>query len=166
MLLRPDLVVDAAHHVTPELLGRHGIRGLMVDLDDTLIPSAAHELEGHHRSWFAALRDAGIPTLILSNGERQRVLRVAAELGVEGLPLVGKPFVFAFRRGLARLGTPAAETAMVGDQLFTDVLGANLAGLTSILVTPLSGGRAHTRVVRRFERMILGGGDRGRSIDR
>jgi hypothetical protein len=75
---------------------------------------------------------------------------------VEGLALVGKPFSFAFARGLRRLKMSPSETAMVGDQLFTDVLGANLAGILSILVRPLTAGLLpHTRLTRRLEDLIL-----------
>ena len=68
---------------------------------------------------------------------------------------------------LERFRAEARHTALVGDQLFTDVLGANCAGLISILVTPLSPGRhAHTRAARRIERWVLSGGGHGRPVDR
>ena len=149
-------MVNAASDITPELLAHHGVSAVMVDLDDTLVASGSRELAEPLRAWLAALRRAGVGVLILSNGERVRVRLFAATLGVEGLALSGKPFFWAFRRGLRRLGTSAQATAMVGDQLFTDVLGANLAGLKSILVSPLTpGGLPHTRAARRLERLIL-----------
>ncbi len=173
MLLRPDVVVEAVPEVTPELLERHSVRAVMVDLDDTLVASGADLLNPRFRAWVGALKEAGIPLLILSNGKRVRVSRWAAELGVTGLSLVGKPFTPAFKRGLRLLGSKPNETAMVGDQLFTDVLGANVIGMVSVLVTPLSkGGLPHTRVARRLERFVLGkrvatsGGDRGGSVHR
>ena len=154
MLLRPDVMVEAVHEVTLELLEECNVRAVMVDLDDTLVASGASLLDPRFRAWVASLKEAGIPLLILSNGRRVRVKRWSAELGVTGLSLVGKPF--AFRRGLRLLGRQPSETAMVGDQLFTDVLGANLVGMVSILVTPLStGGLPHTRVVRRLEKVLL-----------
>lgn len=158
-MLRPDLIVNAVHDLTPAVLDSHSIQGLMVDLDDTLVASKSVELAGSFRDWLEQLQTAQVPVLILSNGHPERVRHWSQELGVKGLALVGKPFWFAFRRGLALLGTPASATAMVGDQLFTDVLGANLAGLKSVLVTPLStGGLPHTRVLRRLESRILKGG--------
>lgn len=166
MLLKPDLIVDGVADVTPELLRSRGLRGVMVDLDDTLVPSGGDLMAPACRAWLSSLREAGVRVLVLSNGERGRVAQWCRELELEGLHLVGKPFGFAFRRGLHRLGTPARETAMIGDQLFTDVLGANLAGLTSILVRPLSPGvLPHTRAARTLERWVLGG-DHGRSFDR
>ena len=156
MLLRPDLMVEAAYDVSPGLLQRHGRQALMVDLDDTVIPSNSEAMAPTYRRWFDDLAAAGLGVLILSNGQPTRVRRWADILGVDGLALVGKPFRFAFRRGLRRLGTSASETAMIGDQVFTDVLGANLAGLMSILVRPLTAGiLPHTRIARKLENMIL-----------
>jgi HAD superfamily phosphatase (TIGR01668 family) len=157
MLLKPKVVVEAVTDVTLELLAEHGLRAVMVDLDDTLVPSTGEGLSAPFAAWVDTLKEAKVPVLILSNGEARRVSRYAQELGVRGLALVGKPWFFAFRRGLKLLGSEPKQTAMVGDQLFTDVLGANLAGLTSILVSPLSPGKLpHTRAIRRVERLILG----------
>jgi len=160
-------MVDSVDQITPELLHRHGARGVLVDIDDTLLAAAAEALEPSASEWLGRLKQAGFPIVLLSNGERGRVRRLADELGVRALHLAGKPFGFAFRRALVLLGTPAASTAMIGDQLFTDVLGANAAGLTSILVRPLSPGKLpHTRLARVVERMILKGGARGRPVHR
>jgi len=167
MLLRPKLRVEAAYQLDPSWLQQHGIRALLVDLDDTVIAAGREELEPAYRGWFEELKRAGIPTLILSNGEPSRVRFWSETLGIQGLSMVGKPFGFAYRRALQLLGSRPSETAMVGDQLFTDVLGANLAGITSVLVTPLSPGKlCHTRLARRLERLILKGDKHGRPVDR
>lgn len=156
MLLRPDAIVKSVTEVTPEFLRALGVRAVMVDLDDTLIASGSELLEPPFRVWLGSLVEAGVPVVILSNGENARVARWSRDLGVRGLALVGKPFRRAFRRGLELLGSDPHDTAMVGDQLFTDVLGANLVGLTSVLVSPLSTGRLpHTRALRHLERRLL-----------
>jgi len=166
-VVRPDVQVETVADVTPGLLQELGIRGVLVDLDDTLVASNAETLSASAEAWLQDLLTAGLKVAILSNGERKRVRRLAERFGLPAFALVGKPFWFAFRRGLRALGTPAHATAMVGDQLFTDVLGANCAGLTSILVRPLTPGKLpHTRLARRLERRILTGGTRGSPIDR
>lgn len=166
-MLKPDVVVTSAHDATPELLLGHGARAVMVDMDDTLIASNESEPGVATREWLADLQAAGMPVLLLSNGERGRVERCCEDLGIEGFHLAGKPFWWAFRRGLRKLGRPASETAMIGDQLFTDVLGANLAGMLSVLVEPLSPGKMmHTRAARHLERLIVRGGGNGSSVDR
>lgn len=155
-MLKPDLRVTDITELTPELLRQRGIDAVMVDLDDTIVPSGGNSMELLVKEWFITLRSAGIPLLILSNGQRDRVAHWAQELGIPGLSLVGKPFSQAFRRGLRLLASDPRRTAMVGDQLFTDVLGANLMGLHSILVAPLSPGKLpHTRALRGLERRIL-----------
>ena len=141
MMLRPDAVVTSVTEVTPDFLRAHGARAVMVDLDDTLLAAGSDLLEPDFRDWLVSLRAARIPVVILSNGAHTRVTRWAQELELVGLSLTGKPWGRAFRRGLAELGTPASETAMVGDQLFTDVFGANRAGLTSVLVALAREGR-------------------------
>lgn len=149
-------MIDAVHDLAPALLRQHGIRAVMVDLDDTLVAANSPELASSFHDWVVGLQSAGVPLLILSNGQPQRVRQWSHTLGVPGLALVGKPFGFGFQRGLALLNSRASETAMVGDQLFTDVLGANLAGLKSVLVIPLSaGGLPHTRAARKLEAVIL-----------
>lgn len=166
-MLTPDVVIDSVRDATPEFLGRLGVRGVLIDLDDTLIASGGTTLAGDTREWLADLRSAGYPVVLLSNGERARVERFCSDTGIEGLHLAGKPFWWAFRRGLKLLGTPARESAMVGDQVFTDVLGANLAGMTSILVRPLSSGKLpHTRAARGLEKLVLRGGAHGRTVNR
>jgi uncharacterized protein len=166
-MVRPDVQVETVCDVTPTLLRELGVRGVLLDLDDTLVASDAEGPSPDAEAWLRHLVGSGIKVVILSNGERSRVRLLAERLGVRAFALVGKPFWFAFRRGLAALDTPRAATAMVGDQLFTDMLGANLAGLTSILVRPLTPGRLlHTRAARAVERMILQGGERGSPVDR
>lgn len=165
-MLKPDLRVQSITALTPELLGKHGIEAVMVDLDDTIVPSKGDSMELVVKDWFTTLQGAGFRLLILSNGQRDRVAHWAGELGIPGLSLVGKPFRWAFRRGLKLLGSEPAKTAMVGDQLFTDVLGANLMGVFSVLVKPLSPGKLpHTRMLRLVERRILRSGN-GEPVDR
>lgn len=159
--------------ITPDLLHKRAISALLVDMDETLLASTENNVRPAFKSWVRSLLEANMRVSLLSNGTQQRVSTLANSLGIGGLALAGKPFSLAFRRGLNSLGTNPGETAMVGDQLFTDIAGANLAGLTSILVKPLSsGGLPHTRVLRKVEACLLNhlklmeGGIHGRSLDR
>lgn len=169
-MIQPDVVLETAHLATAAWLRERGLDGVLIDVDDTLVASsgpANARLEPATATWLASLSAAGIAVVILSNGSKKRVTDLAQRLGVEALALSGKPFPWAFRRALKRLGVPAQRTAMIGDQLFTDVLGAKLAGITAILVKPLSPGKLpHTRLARVFERMCLEGGGRGSPVHR
>ena len=165
-MFTPDITVPSVTAVTPELLTKLGVKGVLVDLDDTLLPSDGQVFGPGISEWLDSLRQAGIAILLLSNGERERVRYCCDTLGIEGYHLAGKPFFWAFRRALRKLDLPPAKVAMVGDQLFTDVLGANWAGITSILVTPLTQGKLpHTRLARRLERLVMRGGEGGGTVD-
>ncbi len=166
-MLKPDLHVASVTDVTLDWLRSRQIQGVLVDADDTIVTRQEGPVDPAFVTWLRGLRDAGLRVAVLSNGNRQRVVALGAELGLPAFALSGKPLRIAFRRGVKALGTTPATTAMVGDQLFTDVLGAKWAGLVSVLVTPLTPGRhAHTRAARRLERWVLSGGDRGRPVDR
>ena len=156
-MLRPDVRVDRLEPVTPDLLRSLGVRNALLDLDDTLVASDRDDAVADAPLTVERLKEAGFGVAILSNGKPERVARAADLLGVPGVALAGQPFGWAFRRALAMLpGAVPANTAMVGDQLFTDVLGAKRAGLVTVLVRPLSEGKLlHTRLARRLERMIL-----------
>lgn len=154
---KPDIRAQRVSDVTPESLRSRGIEHVLVDLDDTLVSSSDDRPARGVLEWVAGLKSAGIGVAILSNGSRERVAGFARLAGVPAIALAGKPFSHSFGRGMTALGNPpASKTAMIGDQLFTDVLGAKRAGLTTILVTPLSKGKLpHTRLARLLERMIL-----------
>lgn len=165
--IRPDTVVDRVEDLDAAWLTRENLRALMVDLDETLVPAGSLRPSRGVRRWAAGLAEAGVRLLILSNGTPARVRAVARLLDIDGLALVGKPWAPAYRRGLARLGLPARQVAMVGDQLFTDVLGARSYGLRTVLVTPLSSaGLPHTRMLRSLEDRVVRGGGRGRPVHR
>lgn len=165
--LRPDLRVDRVERLTARRLESLGLVGLLLDLDETLLPAAATEPTSEVVAWARDLQRAGVRLAIVSNGRPDRVARVARALDVPARALTGKPWPGAFRRGLAQIGLPAERCAMVGDQLFTDVVGARAAGLRTVLVPPLSrGGMPHTRALRRLEARILRGGEHGRPVHR
>lgn len=160
---RPEARVACVEHLSPAVLRRLGIRGLLLDLDETLLAGAHDEPEPDVRAWAERLRAAGVHLALVSNARRDRVRHVARILQVPGYALAGKPGPWAYRRAVRALGVPPEACAAVGDQLFTDVLGARLAGLRAVLVAPRSdGGLPHTRALRRVEALLLEGGARGR----
>ncbi len=148
----------SVREITPAWLKERGLRGLIVDLDNTLVPyGAPPPPPAELASWKQELDRAGVPLAIVSNARRERTRRWAEALGVPGWGLAGKPLPLAIRRAARALGLKPGEIAVVGDQLFTDVLGANLAGCYSVLVEPIEprGGLPHTRWIRGLERRLL-----------
>ncbi|WP_456476524.1 YqeG family HAD IIIA-type phosphatase [Oceanithermus sp.] len=157
-LLWPKARVRRVTELTPEWLAARGLSGLVVDLDNTLVPyGVAPPAEGDLAEWNRALADAGIPVCIVSNAKRRRTRAWAEALGREGWGLAGKPLPWSLRRAVRRMGLAPHEVAVAGDQLFTDVLGANLIGAYSVLVEPIEPkkGLPHTRWVRALERRVL-----------
>lgn len=155
-MLGPDRFAPRLSEVPHEDLEAAGIRGLIVDLDNTLLGFRETELGEEHIAWVARAHDRGMRIVMLSNNQSERVRSLAAQLNVECIPNALKPLPFGFLRAKRRLGMKRRSIAVVGDQLFTDVLGGKLCGLYTILTEPLeSKDFAVTKVFRYFERMML-----------
>lgn len=140
MLLRPDWVFDDFTAVTPQFLRSCGVKLLLTDLDFTLAPKSVKEPDDAVRAWLAALRDAGITVMILSNNRNPlRVRRYCATLGIDFIGHAEKPSRIAYRRAMKRCAAAPGETAMLGDKLLTDCLGARRAGVLALMVEPKGG---------------------------
>ncbi len=155
-LLRPTRLVEAVWKIDLDWLAGRGIRGLIVDLDNTLVDWNDTRVRPEVRAWLERARGRGLAICVASNAIRGgRVGRLARELGLKAVVHAGKPFPAAFRRAMAALGTEANSSCAIGDQLFTDMLGANWLGMTTILVEPLSRRESpHTRLIRLLERAM------------
>ncbi|GGJ89345.1 YqeG family HAD IIIA-type phosphatase [Deinococcus aquiradiocola] len=155
-LLRPRVILPHIHDITPDFMEAHGLKGLLLDLDNTLIPYGSYEERTDVTAWARDLQTAGYALYLLSNATRERARIWAQRLGLPGVGLAGKPFAREYRRGLSAVGLPAHQVAMVGDQLFTDVLGGNWSGMFTVMVRPISDNALpHTRLTRRLERLVL-----------
>lgn len=152
----PDQYLASAMEVDLAVLKDAGVRGLIVDLDNTLVPRYEKEPSDELKQWLQRVHDAGLGVCIVSNNWTSRVAAIADELGVSIVRGAGKPLAKAFRQGMKILSTAPNETAVIGDQLFTDVLGGNRLGLYTVLVVPLSEKEMlHTRILRRLEHRVL-----------
>lgn len=140
--LRPDRVLPDFGGVTPELLREKGIRLLLCDLDYTLAPKSVRQPPQAVHTWIAALKAAGITVMILSNNRSsRRVDDFCRLLGIDYVGHARKPRPDGLYRAMEKAGAAAGETAMLGDKLLTDVLAANLAGVTALMVEPAGGAR-------------------------
>ena len=157
-MLSPDYYYRSVLDIDLAELKRRGIDTLLVDLDNTLLPRDTNVVPADVKAWAAGLRDAGFSACLVSNNWHDRVVRVAQELGFDLVPKAVKPLPFAFRKALERAGSTAKRAAIVGDQLFTDVLGGKLTGITTVLIAPMSSADLpHTLFLRRIERVLLAG---------
>ena len=140
--LVPDGVYESYQQITPELLQSRGIRLLLSDLDYTLAPKSQREPDEGLRRWLRELTQAGVTVMILSNNRSPaRVEQFCRELGISYEGHAKKPQTAGFRRAMDQAGTDPAHTAMLGDKLLTDMLGANLSGVTALMVEPAGGAR-------------------------
>lgn len=155
-LLLPDLYVDSIYHIDLAALKNRGIKGIITDLDNTLIewdrPSATPDLE----KWFEEVNQAGFKLVIVSNNNSERVGKFAQPLGLPFIHNAKKPFRFSFERAQEMMGLKAEEVVVIGDQLFTDILGGNRHHLYTILVLPVAQTDGFfTRFNRRMEKIAL-----------
>jgi HAD superfamily phosphatase (TIGR01668 family) len=157
-LLKPDLYVRSVGAIDLDALRSEGVSALLVDLDNTLLPRDTSEFTPEALSFASRVRESGMRACLVSNNWHARVHSAAEELGFDLVPRALKPLPFAFRRALRLLGAAPGEAAVIGDQLFTDVLGGNLAGARTVLVSPLSAtDLPHTLLLRKLEARILKG---------
>lgn len=155
-LLRPRLYVESIHQIDLAELQRRGIQAICSDLDNTLVPWSANEANPELLGWLQSVTASGMEVFLVSNAVPERLQRFLKLLGVRGIGKAGKPRRRAFLQALRQLNLPAERVALVGDQIFTDVLGGNRVGLYTILVVPLSRTEfIGTRVMRRLERLVL-----------
>ena len=155
--LLPNMRVGSVYEIDLNILAAQGVRGIITDLDNTLVgakePLATPELV----LWLDKVRDAGFSVVIVSNNNATRVGSFAAPLDIPFVHAARKPTQGAFRKALAMLGLDAKETVMIGDQMMTDVLGGNRMGLYTILVAPISPADEGIMTLfnRRIERIAL-----------
>ena len=137
----PQIVLPDIFGVTPELLRQKGISLLLVDLDNTLTPYSEGLPSQRTLSWMTELKAAGVELYVISNNKsHERARRYAEACGIPYVAQAGKPNPQALHTAMAQMGKSPKETALLGDQIFTDVLAANRAGALSILVKPLEMG--------------------------
>ncbi|MCI8294842.1 MAG: YqeG family HAD IIIA-type phosphatase [Lachnospiraceae bacterium] len=151
----PKVWADSAYGLPYEHMVEKGIQGLIFDVDNTL---ALHDAPADERAvaLFAYLRQLGLKTCLLSNNKEPRVKAFAQAVGAHYVFKGGKPGVRGYQESMERMGTDRRHTVAVGDQLFTDILGANRAGIYSILVTPIDPREEIQIVLKRYlERPVL-----------
>lgn len=157
-MLSPDYYYRSVTDIDLDELRAKGIDTLLVDLDNTLLPRKAEAITPYASEWAVHAAEKGFKLCIVSNNWHEQVKLFAEELGMQLVPKALKPLPFAFRAGLRCTGSTPQSTAIIGDQIFTDILGGRLAGLTTVLVQPLSSSDLpHTLVLRALERRILAG---------
>ncbi len=132
--LLPDVVADSITQLRPETLAARGVHLLMLDFDNTIVPYTTDIPQDQVLQWFADVQKAGVRLCIVSNSKKPRVRKFCREHGLDCITHARKPFPEGIRRCMEKYGELPSACALAGDQIYTDVLGANCAGVCSILV--------------------------------
>ena len=156
-LLTPHLRVESVLELTVDWLRELGINGLLLDVDCTLKRYRETDVRPEVAQWLAALKAGGIGCCIVSNGRSNRIRHFADNLGLPFVAKALKPFPVGVHAAMAKMGFQPDHTAMVGDQVFADVLAGRWVGIKSILVRPLHPEEEpwFTRIKRTPERLWL-----------
>lgn len=163
--ISPDRYCQSVLEIDARELADSRVRGVLLDLDNTLLPRGAASVSPEVRRWVESLRECGIKVAIISNTDNERCARVADDLGVVLERNAFKPFVRGYLNVCAKLGLACSDCIMVGDQSYTDILGAHRAGMRAILVAPLNDADpVHTRLLRYIDRLAISMARRTESI--
>jgi HAD superfamily phosphatase (TIGR01668 family) len=154
--LCPDAYVSSIFEINLKALKAKGFKGIIIDLDNTLVKPRSQEVSEEVISWIKAMGELGYKRCLLSNSLPKRVQAFSSKFGIPCISRAAKPRKKVFLRALSELGTKSAETAVIGDQLFTDILGGKRSELFTILVSPLDKKELLTTALMRYpEKMIL-----------
>ena len=132
--LLPSVQIDAITGLTAADLKKWGIRLLMLDFDNTIVPYTTDIPTEKMRTWLQEMNASNVQICVVSNSKNQRVRKFCAAYQIDCITHARKPFSDGIVRCLEKYKIPARESALAGDQIFTDTLGANCAGVKSILV--------------------------------
>ena len=154
-LFFPDEYLDSAYVIDYDRLYREGYRGILFDIDNTLVPHGAPADE-RAIALFSHLHELGFGCCLVSNNKQERVAPFARDVGAHFLEKAGKPSVKGYQKAMEILGTDVNSTIFIGDQLFTDIFGAKNAGLRNILVKPIDPKEEIQIVLKRYlEKIVL-----------
>lgn len=132
--LLPTVIVDSLTDLSPALLQRLGIRLLMLDFDNTIVPYTTNTPTPEMSAWIQKMQCSDIQLCVVSNSRKPRVKVFCEKYGLACITHAKKPFSRGIRQCLERYGIDPSACALAGDQIYTDTLGANSAGIRSILV--------------------------------
>lgn len=154
--LLPNRHVQDVFEVTPEELKAQGIKGIITDLDNTLVAWDVADATDQVIDWFKMMADNNIKVTIISNNNLERVRIFSEPLNTPFIYSARKPLGKAFKKATKQMGLKREEIVVMGDQLFTDVLGGNFAGFYTVLVVPVAktDGKI-TRINRMMEKRFL-----------
>jgi HAD superfamily phosphatase (TIGR01668 family) len=137
-LLFPQWIIGSLTELTPQMLKKQGVRLLMLDFDNTIVPYTTNTPTPEMENWLREMQSSDIRICVVSNSKRERVRVFCNARNIDCITHAKKPFGSGIGKCMEQYGLLAKECALVGDQIFTDTLGANLSGAMPILVKPIN----------------------------
>ena len=153
-LLQPDLILGGTIiTLTPHMVSSYGIKGLILDVDDTIVSFKNKEVSPELQQWISSMKEIAPIWLVSNNISQSRISSIAQSLELPYIFSAKKPSRRKLREAAAAMNLPVEQVAMVGDRLFTDVLAGNRLGMFTILVEPVVDplGAARSHPIRNFE---------------
>ena len=156
-MFKPHYILNEITDISVDFLNNNGISALLLDVDNTMSVAHANKtLRSGLTEWMEEMRQNGISLMILSNVKTPRAKLFAKSVGLDVIGMAAKPLPFGYLKAVKRLGIKRKNVAMVGDQIFTDVLGGKLAGVKTIWVTDITPeDKTFFKIKRYFERIML-----------
>lgn len=152
----PAVQLDRVQDISVELLDKNGIKGLILDIDNTLVPEHMKEADENAVRWIEAMKAAGFKLCIVSNATKKRVLKFNERLKLYAIHRALKPGTSAFLKAARLLDFKNKNIAVVGDQIFTDIYGGNRVGMFTILVRPINKREGFFVRLKRYpEKLVL-----------
>lgn len=155
-LLTPDFYFDSIFSLNLDKLHKKNIKGLIIDIDNTLVSWDIKQAEENTIEWLLNLQKEGFKVCLVSNNTEERVVKFNEKLQLPAIHRAAKPRTTGFKKAMQIMGTSVENTAIIGDQIFTDILGGNRMKLTTVLLVPIEGQEFWwTTFVRKIERHVL-----------
>lgn len=152
----PDLRVKSLLDISWDLVVRNDIKGLLLDLDNTLLPWGECQVPNNIRTWLQGAKERGMHLCLVSNSYERRVAEIARSIDVNYVHWARKPAKYGFRKAIREMNLLPQNVAVIGDQVFTDICGGNRLGCYTILVVPLSKSEFFTtKLLRLLESRLL-----------
>jgi len=152
----PDVIVEKVQDIDLEALKKKGIKGLVLDIDNTLVAQFTKNASEDAKKWIQRVKDMGFLPCIVSNASRKRVTGFNMGLDIPAIHRAYKPSPKSYMRAAMLLGIKCSEIAAVGDQIFTDIYGGNRTNMYTILVKPIDKKEIlFVKLKRHIERFVL-----------
>lgn len=148
-MIKPTAAFVSFKDVTIDFLKKNNIDAILLDVDNTVSPPSSKKIYDGVQNWLEEIKKSGVEVVICSNNFKKRVRPFAESIGLDCVAMSLKPLPFGFIRAKRKLSISPKNALVIGDQIFTDILGANMAGMKSVLLVPQSPDKGKTIKLRR-----------------